>query len=1173
MALESPGIEVTIVDESQYLSAAPSSVPFILLATASNKANGSGTGIATATTAAEANILRLVTSQRELVNLYGNPFFYKTTNGTSLQGYELNEYGLLAAYSVLGASNRCYVLRADIDLAGLVGRTGRPSGAPADGTYWLDISNSSWGIFEFNYSTGEFTVQSPLVIADQDLLANTTTGQPLTSIGNIGDYAVVFVVNATGNSTAGQPNTYDTYWFKDNTNNWVELGGSSWKTNWPTVQGTVSSPTLTAGNTFLINTVTITVPVSPNNTVAGVAAAINSAAIPGVSATVVNSKLELYMNRVGTITIAAGTGTALTNLGLTAGTYNAPELFFGTNAQQPRWRSTDSAPHPTGSVWVKTNSANAGTNLVISQYSSATETYTTLSCPLSSDDWTITSSLDSTGGQNIPAGSLYAKYDQGNDYSGPLQLFRRYSSGAATFVGNTTTPAMTPSVSFTVKVSLPGSSSLSGAYTVTLPAAISPATTVTASQFVTAWSAAAIPYTTAEVASTGALVLTHTEGGVIVMDDGTTGILTQAGFVSGTTDGAKWGPYKTRSYTNLAAAGGAGSNASFNLNTTGYAVDFSLSNAGTGYAVGNQLTITGGNPLTSYVLKVTSVSGGAITGFQWLSGWATPAYTVQLSNWRVFTFVPNDISPTAYPDNGTNWFYSVVNQVDIMTNYNGQWRGYRNVSYASNGLPQVTGTPSTDPAGPIISASAPTAQSDGTALVYGDLWIDTSTGALENYPVIHRWQNVNGLDAWVLLDNSDQTTENGIVFADARWATAGTVDPIDDAIPSIVSLLTSNYLDLDAPSASLYPEGTLLFNTRRSGYNIKQFRLNYFNAGDFPDQVLPSEKSAWVSVSGLQANGAPYMGRKAQRSMVVQALRSAINTNTQIREEENYFNLMATPNYPELQPDMITLNNDRAQTAYIIGDTPLRLEDNAQAITAWATNAAGAASTGEDGLVTRNTFMGIYYPSALTADLSGSQVVVPASHMILRTMIYNDTVAYPWFAPAGQRRGIVDNVDSIGYIDPDTGEFVTTKNRVSMRNIEYNNFINPIAFFQNIGILNFGNKNSYDSQSALDRTNVARLIVYMRYQLQRALRPFIFEPNDSITRAEAAGVVQTLMADILSKRGIYDYVVVCDETNNTPARIDRNELWVDVAVEPAKAAEFIYVPVRIMNTGELGGMA
>jgi hypothetical protein len=303
--------------------------------------------------------------------------------------------------------------------------------------------------------------------------------------------------------------------------------------------------------------------------------------------------------------------------------------------------------------------------------------------------------------------------------------------------------------------------------------------------------------------------------------------------------------------------------------------------------------------------------------------------------------------------------------------------------------------------------------------------------------------------------------------------------------------------------------------------------------------------------------------------MVVQAMKAAVSTNQTIREEDTFFNLTACPNYPELQPEMVTLNNDRNNTAYIIGDTPLRLVDQATDITNWATNAAGASSTGEDGLVTRDPYMGLFYPSGITTDLTGSQVVVPASHMMLRTFLRNDTIAYPWLAPAGTRRGNIDNATAIGYLDATTGEFVTVKNRMSIRDVLYTNQINPLAFFTGVGLLNYGNKNSQDTQSALDRINVARLICYLRERLQVATRPFVFEPNDSVTRNQITGVVQSLLVDLVAKRGLFDYLVVCDETNNTPARIDRNELWIDVAIEPVKAAEFIYIPVRVLNTGEL----
>ena len=93
MSLVSPGVKVTVIDQSQYIPAATNSVPYILLATASNKISGSGVGIAAGTLAANANKTYLITSQRDLANTYGVPFFYQTTTGTPINGYELNEYG------------------------------------------------------------------------------------------------------------------------------------------------------------------------------------------------------------------------------------------------------------------------------------------------------------------------------------------------------------------------------------------------------------------------------------------------------------------------------------------------------------------------------------------------------------------------------------------------------------------------------------------------------------------------------------------------------------------------------------------------------------------------------------------------------------------------------------------------------------------------------------------------------------------------------------------------------------------------------------------------------------------------------------------------------------------------------------------------------------------------
>jgi hypothetical protein len=246
MALTSPGVEVSVIDQSQYLPAPTNSVPFVLVATAQDKADPNGVGVAAATTAANAGRVFEVTSQRDLVTLYGTPFFYQTSNGTPIQGYELNEYGLLAAYSLLGVTNRCFVLRADIDLASLVGQTSRPSGLPDAGSYWLNATTSTWGIYQWNKTTGKFTLQSPIVITDSGSLSGSV---PIASIGNIGDYAVnALDINeyAPASAQAGQ------YFYKTTDNVWVVLGSDDWAVDVPTVQGT-EAPTGTITGTFTIS--------------------------------------------------------------------------------------------------------------------------------------------------------------------------------------------------------------------------------------------------------------------------------------------------------------------------------------------------------------------------------------------------------------------------------------------------------------------------------------------------------------------------------------------------------------------------------------------------------------------------------------------------------------------------------------------------------------------------------------------------------------------------------------------------------------------------------------------------------------------------------------------------------------------------------------------------------
>ena len=210
--------------------------------------------------------------------------------------------------------------------------------------------------------------------------------------------------------------------------------------------------------------------------------------------------------------------------------------------------------------------------------------------------------------------------------------------------------------------------------------------------------------------------------------------------------------------------------------------------------------------------------------------------------------------------------------------------------------------------------------------------------------------------------------------------------------------------------------------------------------------------------------------------------------------------------------------------------------------------------------------MAVYYPHGLTTNLDGTNVMVPGSHMALRTFAFNDQVSFPWFAPAGFQRGVVNNASSVGYLKAKEGEFTPVALNEGQRDSYYLNKVNPISNFPGRGISIFGQKTLNASASALDRVNVSRLVIYLREQLDDAVKPFLFEQNDRITRNNAFSVVSRLLDGLVSQRGLFDYLVVCDDTNNTPARIDRNELHIDVAVQPIKAVEFIYIPIRIQNT-------
>ena len=1064
MALVSPGVEISVIDESQYAPTSASTVPLLVVASIQDKQGSSGS-VAAGTTAANANSLYVLTSQRDVITNFGSPVFYNNTNSAPIHGYELNEYGLLTAYSLLGVTNKAYVIRADVDLGQLVSLGDRPLAAPDDGTYWLDLVPTRTGLFEWDATDQEFVPVLPLVITDTDDLSG---GVPKTSIGQQGQYAIV-------TTNASNP-----VYYKNRDNDWVLVGSDDWTISWPTVQGSTSNPTLTIAESISINGEIVTL---TGTTVSSLASDINTAAITGVTAAAVNGKLEIYADSTaasdgstvdGAIIIDDDSGNPLTDLGIDASTYYRPAVQLSKHTSVPTWKSGDAEPRPSGSIWVKTTGANYGASFAVKRWNSLTSAWQTLSAPLYATDQAANKGYDPLrGGSGIPASSVYVQYDVSANETVTYKLFNRSKTGVTSVNGDDTSPSFVVNETFTIKYSAPNSDALSSATTITMSG-------TTATTFVADVLAAGLTYVSAQVNTDGSVRLTHTAGGVLVLDDVSGTPLADAG-ISSTSDFCRAGP-----------------------------------NAG----------------------------------------------EIIVSNWVATTYTASSSAPGQDPDDKTMWYWGETGEADIMIHDGTNWKGYRNVATDARGF-NLTNS---DPNGPIFSVTEPTTQSDGTSLVYGDLWIDT--GDLENYPVMYRWSLINSEDKWVKIDNTDQTTENGILFADARFMASTTLDVVNDTIPAISDLLTNNTVDLDCPDPDNYPRGMLLFNTRRSSFNVKEYRKNYFNSTDFAGETLPTEVNTWVSISGSRENGHAYFGRRAQRNVIVKAMKAAIDTNTEIREEQREFNLIAAPGYPELIPNMVQLNNDRKQTGFVVGDSPFRVPTEGTDLTNWLTNIELNSVESEDALVTRDPYLAVFYPSVLGSDLAGNSVAMPASYGVLRMILRSDQAAAQWFAPAGVRRGGLDNVSRLGYLTA-TGEFFAVGVRQGVRDILYENAVNPLTYSPVTGIINDGNKTRASSNSALDRINVARLIAFMRTQLDKMVKPFLFEPNDKTTRDEVKGVVDRFCNDLVTKRGLYDYLVVCDETNNTPDRIDRNELYIDIAIEPVKAIEFIYIPIRIKNTGEI----
>jgi hypothetical protein len=183
-------------------------------------------------------------------------------------------------------------------------------------------------------------------------------------------------------------------------------------------------------------------------------------------------------------------------------------------------------------------------------------------------------------------------------------------------------------------------------------------------------------------------------------------------------------------------------------------------------------------------------------------------------------------------------------------------------------------------------------------------------------------------------------------------------------------------------------------------------------------------------------------------------------------------------------------------------------------------------------------------------------VYIPCNADVAGLMTRTNIVAFPWFSPAGQQRGILNNAIKLAY-NPSKAQ----------RDQLYPQRINSIITQPGIGTLLFGDKTALGYASAFDRINVRRLFLTIEQALQRSAEAQLFELNDELTRANFRNIVEPFLRDVQAKRGLFGFLVVCDTTNNTPDVIDNNEFRADIFLKPAKSINFVTLTFVATRTG------
>jgi phage tail sheath protein FI len=259
------------------------------------------------------------------------------------------------------------------------------------------------------------------------------------------------------------------------------------------------------------------------------------------------------------------------------------------------------------------------------------------------------------------------------------------------------------------------------------------------------------------------------------------------------------------------------------------------------------------------------------------------------------------------------------------------------------------------------------------------------------------------------------------------------------------------------------------------------------------------------------------------------------------------FNLLLTPGlFDSLQPSQVTsiISNtqNRGDNLFVLDLVPY----NSQVAT--VVNQAASRNT---------SYAASYWPWVQVLDPdSGQQVWVPASTVLGGVYAFNDSVAEPWFAPAGINRGGL-------------GQVIRAERKLAQsdRDTLYSGKVNPIATFPGQGTVVYGQKTLQTKASALDRVNVRRLLISLKSYISQVANNLVFEQNSVATRNSFLAQVNPYLESVQQRQGLYAFKVVMDESNNTADVVDRNEMVGQIYIQPTKTAEFIYLDFNITPTG------